>query len=78
MTQFVASTPLNLVWRHRSGANVEIVADRRSGVPWPAGVPFDIPTELADDFAREFGPRPNDASISAAGRDGRIPGLTRL
>jgi hypothetical protein len=76
MARYTSTVPLNMVYRHRLGAVIEIVADRRNGIALPAGTPFDIPDDLAADFESEMGPRPNAANQS--NRDGRIPGLAKV
>lgn len=72
--ELVADVPLNLAWT-ADGYRVEIAADKARGIAHPAGEPFRIPAPVVDRFLANFGPRPNDASVS--NRDGLIPGLRR-
>jgi hypothetical protein len=76
---FVADVAINLAWHPGVGPVVEIVRDKRTGEPHPAGEPLAIPASLADAFLAHFGPKPGSAGVSPeAAAVGRIPGLRRL
>ena len=79
VVRFVAGVPLNMVYRHPSGIVVEIVQDRRAGIPLEPGQPFTVPAHIADAFEQDFGPRPGVAGVSPTAQvAGRIPGLRRV
>lgn len=72
--ELVAGVDLNLSWK-ADGYVVEVAGDKARGIAHPAGEPFRIPAPVVERFLANFGPRPNDASVS--NRDGLIPGLRR-
>lgn len=60
MADFTASVPLNMRWRDlATGTVVEIVQDRRAGIPLAAGATFTVPDAggVADRFEAEHGPQ---------------------
>lgn len=88
MASFTSTAPLNMAWRDLStGTVVEIVQDKRAGIPLPAGTPFVVPDAVADRFESDNGPQatinrvPLSANVMGPETTtylALIPGLTRL
>lgn len=94
MATFSASVPLNMSWRDlTTGIVVEIVQDKRAGIPLAANAAFTVADAVADRFESEMGAPPDQVppprrwqsltgytwlSPGPLPVDGRIAGLTRL